>query len=495
MATGVPSDDGREGDSKTERAVRHAQRSLIFGCDSNSRAYAREDDPGGNPTCYPLEGREFKDWLQYEAYSYGDMLKKEEINEVIQFLKAYARFEGEEATVHLRTAKAGSCAVELDCGDDEHTRVRLKNGEVKIMTSGSDKLFHRSSSIQPMIKPAEQANWQDLLPFLNMSEEEQLLLIAWMTYILAHPKGSDVGYPLLIVKGEQGAGKSFLCKSLIRQLVDPNSVGIQIFPKSTKDLVISSLNAYVLIYDNLRKLTTEFSDALCIAATGGSISTRKLYTDSEEHIMHLHAPVVLNGIHNFVEEPDLASRCLNIQLIPMDAERRERESVLESQLQSKLPGIFRGLLELAAKGLQIEDEVEVIYPERMLGYVHWLAAMETLMELPAGQLQLAYRRNLKQVMLDTIQENPLAYSVLQFAREYSDEPWQGRPQELLTALEAHVPRRFRGSSNEWPNNAISLSKRLATLHKALTAQGVILKLGERGKHRKISIGFSTSEDC
>lgn len=482
------------GASKVERIVNFVHTQITLGADKHERAFARLNDDAGNPTCYPLHGQDFRNWLQYSAYQHGDVLKNEDMSEVLSLLNAHARFDGEKMTVYLRSAQVDENTVELDCADEDNTRIRLQNGEVALIESGSEVLFYQSQTQQPLVTPAAQGDWQALLPFLNMSEQEKFLFLGWLTYLLAYPRGKSVGYPLLIVKGEQGAGKSFLCKAIIRGLVDPNVSGIQLFPKDPKDLIISSQNSRVLIYDNLRKLSKDWSDVLCIAATSGTLSTRKLYTDSEESIMHLHAPVVLNGIHNFVEEPDLASRCLNIQLLPMEAEHREHENLLESRLNTSLPGIFRGLLELAAQALQQIDQVEVTCPERMLGYVHWLAALEQVMDLPMGELQQAYRSNLRQAMLDTIQENLLAYTVLQFAKQYNDEPWRGRPQDLLTTLDAHAPRRIRSNPGQWPQNAIALSKRLSALHKSLSAQGVILQIGDRGKHRQITLGFEPPEN-
>lgn len=125
----------------------------------------------------------------------------------------------------------------------------------------------------------------------------------------------------------------------------------------------------------------------------------------------------------------------------------------------------------------------------MLGFVRWLAALEEVMELGTGVLQKAYSDNLQQVMLETIQESPFAFAVLEMAKEYTDAVWRGRPMELLTQLDARVSRRIRNNSRIWPQNPIALSKRLSVLQKSLTAQGVNLQLGERGKHRQITLGY------
>lgn len=484
--------DDYQGDSKVERVVNFAKAYADFGTDELERPFALLVEAGENPYAYPLRGKAFTDWLQYEAYQRGDVLKQEDLSEVLSLLTAHARFEGMELNVHLRSAKREDGSVELDCADDEGTRIRLEDGEVKVLSAGSDTIFHQSRTTQPLPMLAEEGDWRALLPFLNMEEQRALLLVGWLSYMLSHPKASSVGYPILVIRGEQGSGKSMLCKSVVRALVDPNASGIQIFPKDPKDLVIGSQNAFVLIFDNLRQLSKELSDVLCMAATEGTLVTRKLYTDAEDHVMHLHAPIVLNGIHDFVVEADLASRCLTIELLPMAPEKREHETLLKYRLEEQLPVVFRGLLELSAKALQVVEQVEVKHPERMLGFVRWLAALETVMDLKAGELQKAYSDSLQQAMLDTILENPFAYAVLEMAKEYSDKPWKGRPKELLIQLDTRVTRRIRHNSQVWPQNPIALSKRLGVLQKSLAAQGVVLQLGQRGKHRQIVLGYEAT---
>lgn len=47
--------------------------------------------------------------------------------------------------------------IEIDLGDDKHTRVRISASKVEIITEGSDTLFWRTASCQPMTMPAEVA--------------------------------------------------------------------------------------------------------------------------------------------------------------------------------------------------------------------------------------------------------------------------------------------------------------------------------------------------
>jgi hypothetical protein len=52
------------------------------------------------------------------------------------------------------------------------------------------------------------------------------------------------------------------------------------------------------------------SDAFCRLATGAGFSTRRLYTDSEEVIIEARRPVIVNGIGDLIQMPDLADRTL-----------------------------------------------------------------------------------------------------------------------------------------------------------------------------------------
>jgi hypothetical protein len=127
---------------------------------------------------------------------------------------------------------------------------------------------------------------------------------------------SSTNFVILVLQGDQGSGKTFLC-NIVQSLLDPSVVGVQTFPHNQKDLVISALNSHVLFYDNLRDIKPLMSDTLCTAATGGHLTTRRLYTDAEQQVHRLHVALVLNGIHSFIEQPDLAQRSL-----PLSATKR-----------------------------------------------------------------------------------------------------------------------------------------------------------------------------
>ena len=285
--------------------------------------------------------------------------------------------------------------------------------------------------------------------------------------------------------GDQGSGKSSLCKNIIQPLIDPNIVGVQTFPRSTKDLVVAVRNAHVTCFDNMRYVSPSMSDALCTASTGGAISTRQLYTNADQHISQLHGALVLNGIHPFIDQPDLTQRTLPIELMPLSSSDRKSDRALLASLKTDMPIIFRGLLDLIAEIFKYLPEVTPTNPERMYDFSLWLAAYEKVDQVPEGTYQDMYSSALNTAERDTLLSDPLAEAVYRFAKEDSGGTWSGTPTKLLLELDELVNQSTQ-RSRDWPNNAISLSKRLKSLKAGLLTQNIRVEI-TRAKDRKITI--------
>jgi hypothetical protein len=195
--------------------------------------------------------------------------------------------------------------------------------------------------------------------------------------------------------------------------------------------------------------------------------------------------LVLNGIHSFIEQPDLAQRSLPLPLISINEKERRSETELLREFQADLPKIYRGLLDLTADILKHIPSVEVTDPERMYDFSRWLAAMEKVDGAPPGAYQSAYSDVLNEGMLDSLMDDPLASAVMTFVSEKVDGIWSGKPSELLLKLNSLVGGKSR-YSREWPQTASALSKRLKPLQAGLMRQGIEIKSG-RGKHRNITI--------
>jgi len=435
-----------------------------------------------NATALPIGGKAANRLLQeFSQQQTGARLKTYELREINEELTAYAEHCGVIHDVYYRCAPFQN-GIELDIGDDH--RIRVTPGKVAVIKKGSETLFYRTSTMRPLPIPAEIGDLKLLDKYLNLHPTHIVLIRAYLTYTLAHPKVSTTSFIILVLFGDQGSGKTFLCK-IIQDLIDPNLVGVQTFPSNEKDLVIAANHSHILFYDNMRDIKPSMADKLCIAATGGHLTARRLYTDCELQTHRLHVALVLNGIHSFLNQPDLSQRSLPLQLLSIDEKNRCSETELLLEFQTDLPAIFRGLLDLTAEILKHLPSVEVSSPERMYDFSQWLAAMEKVEGVPPDVYQTEYSNALNEGMLDSLLDNLLASAVMSFITDGHRNRWSGTPRELLSELNTLVGNRSR-YSKDWPQTASALSKRLKPLQAGLRRQGIEIEFG-RGKHRNITI--------
>ena len=166
-----------------------------------------------------------------------------------------------------------------------------------------DVQFRRPTGVLPLPVPESGGTINLLRPYVNLGELDFRLFVAWLTASI-RPAGP---YPPLVLYGEQGTAKTTLAK-VARLLIDPHSAPLLGEPTSTRDLMITALNSWLLAFDNIGTLPGWLSDCFCRLATAGGYATRSLFTDDQVTYVHAQRPVILNGIDDFVKRGDLIDR-------------------------------------------------------------------------------------------------------------------------------------------------------------------------------------------
>lgn len=455
---------------------------IVLGDDG--KAYSRQN-VHGNSFVIPVGGRQLNNAIRVLGNREGLTLRKADIAEINEHLQATAETAGQRVRVWYRVAEIDG-GVEIDVGDEFHRVVRLAGGKAAVVRSGATSCFVRPGTMLPLAIPADTGEVDLLKKHLNVSDLERLLIVAWLTYTLAHPKVTSSKFVILLLRGEQGSGKTYLSR-LLKRLIDPSIGETQAPPTNAEDLAIAAQYAHVLAYDNLRRFTPGMADLLCMASTGGSRATRKLFTDDELQVVRFHVALILNGIHDFIDQPDLAQRCLPITARRIAETDRKSESQLLAAFESDLPAIQRGLYDLAAKVLDKLPEAQITDSERMIDFVRWLGAMELVYDLSPGIYQGAFSHAVKEVQLDTLLDNLLAAAIVEFAEDSCGTNWRGTPTRLLEELNRRADKGTR-YSREWPQNPVALSKRIGPLMASLASHGIMI-VRHRGKVREISISW------
>jgi hypothetical protein len=164
---------------------------------------------------FEIDSLEFGDWLieRYRAERNG-LPPAAAVARVVRAVAARARFAGSTPSLHVRVGREGdSGSGSALPGEDFYLDLGGSSGQaVKISARGwlvvdrPPVQFDRPRGLLPLPTPTRGGSIEALRRYVNVSEADFPLLVAWMAAALL-PEGP---YPLLAVHGEQGAAKTSL---------------------------------------------------------------------------------------------------------------------------------------------------------------------------------------------------------------------------------------------------------------------------------------------
>lgn len=396
-------------------------------------------------------------------------LTKPTCAEILDELAVSAQFSSVPTDeVYHRTARGTAGRVYIDlCNEAKDIVVIDKYGYAKYNYTNDWPLLLRPAGMTALPNPFEAPpNLELLRPYLNIhSETEWRLLIAYLLFSLV-PGGP---YPVLSVSGTAGSSKSTFCR-VLRRLIDPSSVETQALPRSTDDLMLTARNSYLLVFDNVRILTHDISDYLCRIATGAGIRVRSLYKDFDEKLIHVSRPCILNGIGDVIDQPDLVSRAIQINLQPIATRRTEEE--FNRSFESEVDAIFAGLLEALVKTLNQLPNVNEVPAPRMADFAKFGIAVERGLGWTEQSFMEAFGQNQRDQMTVSLGDDPVAKAIRKLVSTLEEgETHTETPTSLLATLQEYVTSGDI-TKKTWPESSLSLGKRLRKIEPALKACGI-----------------------
>jgi len=163
-------------------------------------------------------------------HEYGLAPSQHAVLAATKVLSADALFASPERPVSVRLAGYEG-AIYVDLANAQWDVVQITAEGWKVIGNGPVQ-FWRPMGVEPLPYPKAGGTIADLRPFLNLANQDQwILCVSWLVAAL-RPDGS---FPLLIVEGVHGSGKSTSSK-LLRSLLDPNFSPIRTVPRNTRDL-------------------------------------------------------------------------------------------------------------------------------------------------------------------------------------------------------------------------------------------------------------------
>ncbi len=146
---------------------------------TDGRAYLINEDRG-NPLVYLIGSSAGNNAVQSMAISAGVTLTTTKAQELGARLRALA-FSTEVAyDVWYRVAPIDGGII-LDVGDAARTQLKVTSDGIQTITRGSPVLFRRTPSMKELHKLAEHGDLDLLKKYVNLSDIDRVLFIAWLT--------------------------------------------------------------------------------------------------------------------------------------------------------------------------------------------------------------------------------------------------------------------------------------------------------------------------
>lgn len=418
-------------------------------------AYARLADGG----CCLIPGADYREILSGTYYRLtGKGANRNSIAETISTLSAIAKNDGTEEPVYLRVGEKDG-AIVIDSGRaDRACYVVTPDG----WRFGTPSVNFRRSGKPTALPIAGTADFGLIWRYVNVKPQDRVLVAAWMVAAM-RPRGP---YPILAWTGEQGTAKSASARTL-KRLTDPSVSSLRSPPRDERDLLVAALSSWVLAIDNLSGVDPQLSDAFCRISTGGGLSGRKLYTDTDEVLYDIMRPVILNGIDEIAGRPDMAQRCIHIEAPPLTGYISEAD--LGAAFQEDAGAIFAALLDAVALALRDVKRVKIGKVPRMADFAQWAAAGLPALGFTQDEFLAAYQSNQDKAIEAGLESSKIGQAVIRFMDGRKE--WTGASADLLRKL-AEVAGEDGTKNRSWPQSPKGLVNALRRLGPSLRHAGI-----------------------
>jgi hypothetical protein len=483
ISLSVESGERRERRSSMQVLANLAAKAQMFR--SPDGRFCAQVPVGDRLEIFGLRSAAFRDWL-IDGYlaDQPEPPSNWAIRRVIGALEAKARFTSGVPEVFVRVGQHGDEAALtyfLDLGDSSGRAVAIRDDGWRIVDRPGVH-FRRPEGLLSMPAPVPGGSIELLRPYVNLSEADFRLMIGWLTAAL-RPVGP---YPVLVLNGEQAAGKSTLAR-ILRMLIDPQACPSLALPKSTHDLLATAVHGWLLVYENISTIPGWFSDCVCQLAFGGGYASRQLFSDGERSIIYAQRPVMLVGIDDFVVRGDLRDRAvfLNLQAIPEASRRTERS--FWPAFQADYPTILGGVLDAIVGGLRALPSVNLKRLPRMADYAEWGEAVSHGLEWASEAFLSTYQDNRKVATESLLDDSPVAPMILAMTR--LGVHWSGTPEKLYQMIAKTTGKRL---GPRWPSTVSKFSSELRRIVPQLWLHGLSVSFERNSEGRIITLHAENS---
>ena len=429
---------------------------------------------------------DFRNWAIHKLSQQGYTIGAEGMNHIISRLNAKVWAIDKQMEVHSRIARSDK-AIYYNLSNNDGEIIRItKDGYSIIHSRSCIAKFIKSSNMKEQCKPLNDKDIGifDLQKYFNIKSPEifRLMLIYIVSCFI--PK---IAHPILISVGSQGASKT-TSNVLIKQIVDPAFADIVSLPKDKRDLIIQLNRGYMLFYDNIKKISGEFTDIFCQASTGGYQVARKLYSDDDIVAYKLQRCLLLNGIDELTDQADLLDRAISIRYERIDDSQRMTEQEIYDNFSHDLPYFLNDIFNIVSNAMRIIDSVKLEKLPRMADFTMWGYAIAESMGIGGDNFIKYYKANQLGIGLDLLQSNTTAMAIIDYMKQ--KKSWKGSFKAFWELLDNFAIRKsINRNDPTWSKNESNLSRKMSEIKVNLEEQGIFFTKQNVGQYKELTIRY------
>lgn len=425
-----------------------------------------------------LRSKFFKRWLCEQLWeNEGKAPHANALASAMNILESKACFKG--AQIHLENRFAWQeGTLWYDLANDRWEAIRIAEDGWAVVPKPPI-LFRRHAHQKAQVTPTPRGNARDLLPLVNLANDEELLLMIYIASCFI----PDIPHPIPILYGPQGAAKTTLAR-MMRRIIDPSAVEVLSMPTTPNDLVQQLSHHWFAFFDNITLMPEWASDAFCRAVTGEGFSKRELYSDDEDIIYAFRRCIGLNGINLAARKPDLLDRGILFKLERIPKERRQGEKALWEEFENRRASILGGILDAVSTAMRVRRDISLSEVPRMADFTLWGCAFARAFGAADNDFLSVYYNNIGEQHEEAINENPVAATVSIFMESHDE--WEGSASALLELLEVAAEKeKISTKGGGFPRAANSLSRKLNEVRANLAEVGIYIDSHKGTSGRRI----------
>ncbi|MFK5951332.1 MAG: hypothetical protein QM500_21465 [Methylococcales bacterium] len=472
------SSDSKSGKKKKDKAPRPEKIAMSLTdsyskfMDQQKNTYA-EIITNGRKTILPILSPDFGDIIRVAYYNTTeDTISSQVLNNVVATLNAIVKSGDNVEIVAFRNYyDKENGYTYIDVGDDAGRVIKVDRDGYRYITDSKVK-FITNSSILALPDIAHKGDITLLSKHLNITEREMPIAIGFLTSTLA----GVYPYLHLNIRGVSGSSKSVTARAF-QALVDP-SIYFSGAITNSADFALACANGYLIIQDNVTKISREMANDMCIASSYGTKSKKTLYTNAGLFTLIIHNPLITTSIIGIDSFKDLNLRTATLDLPPMPKSERKSEDAFWKAFDKDKSVIFTGILDRIVSGYKHKKSIKLESLPRTADAGEFIQASEQDLGI-SGDFMKVFDENQAMIAGDSFDESPACSALLSFMT--NRRQYKGPVTQLLGALKDSIGIQ-KTYVQDWPDKPNALTKIIEEFKTSFEEKGlhIIRKKGTGG---------------